>query len=66
MESAKCAHPACECLVEKGGAYGRFCSEHCKHAGNITELRCECQHLECRLGGRPQPPVTGGAIRPAN
>ena len=59
----KCAHPACECLVEKGGPFGRYCSEHCKHAGKITELRCECQHVECRLGVNPQPPSTGASVR---
>lgn len=50
----KCAHPACECQVPKGGPFGKFCSEHCKHAGQITELRCNCQHPECRIAGQGQ------------
>jgi hypothetical protein len=47
--SNKCAHRACECVVSKGGAHGKFCSEHCKEAGKEIELRCDCQHSECRL-----------------
>ena len=47
-ETAKCAHPACECLVEKGGSHGKYCSEHCKEKGQTTELRCECRHPACR------------------
>jgi len=47
-ETAKCAHPACECLVEKGGPHGKYCSEHCKEKGQTTELRCECRHPACR------------------
>ena len=43
----KCAHAACECIVEKGGRFGRFCSEHCKEAASLTELRCHCHHPEC-------------------
>ncbi len=29
-ETAKCAHPACECMVAKGGEWGKYCSESCK------------------------------------
>ena len=47
MESQKCAHEACECIVEKGGRFGKYCSEHCKDAAGLTELRCHCQHPEC-------------------
>jgi hypothetical protein len=61
MASAKCAHPACDCQVDTGGSFGKYCSEHCKHAGNITELRCDCQHLECRTGGRVAPGHDAGA-----
>ena len=46
--AAKCAHPSCECLVTPKGPYGKYCSESCKEAGFITELRCNCQHAECR------------------
>jgi len=44
----KCAHPACSCTVPEKGEWGKYCSEHCKHAGGMTELRCGCQHPECR------------------
>jgi len=47
-ESTKCAHPACNCLVEKNAEFGKYCSEHCKEAGDYTELRCDCQHPPCR------------------
>jgi hypothetical protein len=48
MDSAeKCPHPACECLVPKGGRFGKYCSEHCKEAASLTELRCHCHHPEC-------------------
>jgi hypothetical protein len=44
----KCAHPACECQVEKGGQFGKYCSERCKIKGDITELRCDCGHPACK------------------
>ena len=43
----KCAHPACECMVEKGQRFGKFCSEHCKESGHLTTLNCHCMHPEC-------------------
>ena len=46
--AAKCAHPSCECIVEPNGSFGKYCSEHCKQAGDKTELRCDCQHPACR------------------
>ncbi len=46
--TAKCAHPSCTCLVPKGGPYGKYCSEVCKQKAQTTELRCDCQHAECR------------------
>jgi hypothetical protein len=49
MPDEKCAHAACECRVAKGGPFGKYCSEHCKHSGKISELRCYCQHPECRM-----------------
>ena len=49
METSKCAHPACNCMVTKGGQFGKYCSEHCKEAAEETELRCDCQHLTCRV-----------------
>jgi len=48
METSKCAHPACNCIVPKGGQFGKYCSEHCKEAGDITELHCDCKHPGCR------------------
>lgn len=59
MDREKCAHPACECLVDKGGPFGKYCSEHCKHAGKIAELRCYCQHPDCRIGSQ-QPGAPSG------
>ena len=52
MDTDKCGHPACECQVAKGGPFGKYCGEHCKHAGQISELRCYCQHAECRTAGQ--------------
>jgi hypothetical protein len=47
-DSHPCAHPGCSCMVEKGGPFGKYCSEHCKQAGDKIELRCECRHPGCR------------------
>jgi hypothetical protein len=47
MALAKCAHPACNCTVQENGQYGKYCSEHCKEAKQITALRCECHHKGC-------------------
>ena len=44
----KCAHPACQCMVDKKGPHGKYCSDHCREAGNVTELRCGCRHPECQ------------------
>ena len=46
-DTTKCAHPACECMVSKGGEYGKYCSEHCKEMKGVTELRCGCRHPGC-------------------
>ncbi len=46
--SSKCAHPSCQCLIEANGPHGKYCSDHCKQAGDKTELRCDCQHPPCR------------------
>jgi hypothetical protein len=43
----KCAHPACECTVDKSGKWGKYCSEYCKIKGSSLELRCECRHPAC-------------------
>jgi hypothetical protein len=47
MAPEKCAHPACSCTVQEHGEFGKYCSEHCKKAGNIVELRCGCHHQGC-------------------
>jgi hypothetical protein len=44
----KCAHPACKCLVAPGAEFGKYCSEHCKEAKDMTELRCDCKHPMCK------------------
>ena len=43
-----CAHPSCVCMVEPNGPHGKYCSDHCKQAGDKIELRCNCQHAACR------------------
>jgi len=48
VNPAKCARPACECLVPAKAPHGKYCSEECKEAGHITELHCTCPHDECR------------------
>ena len=50
---AKCAHPACLCMVTKASEFGKYCSEHCKEAAGETELRCDCQHPLCRASAVP-------------
>ncbi len=47
-DATKCAHPACNCTVTKGGEFGKYCSEHCKKKADQIELRCDCRHPVCR------------------
>jgi hypothetical protein len=47
-DTKKCAHPQCKCTVTDGGAYGKYCSEHCREAADQTELMCDCKHPGCR------------------
>jgi hypothetical protein len=47
-KAEKCAHPACECTVQPNGEFGKYCSDHCRQAGQRTELRCDCHHTACR------------------
>jgi hypothetical protein len=42
-----CAHPACKCIVTKDSAYGKYCSEHCQEAKDVSEIRCDCKHPPC-------------------
>ena len=44
----KCAHPACTCTVPKDAPFGKYCSEHCQVAKDLTEIRCECGHPGCK------------------
>jgi hypothetical protein len=34
-------------MVPEKGEFGKYCSEHCKDAKQITELRCGCHHAGC-------------------
>jgi hypothetical protein len=43
----KCAHDGCNCSVSGDGPFGKFCSQHCEQAGDITELKCDCGHPGC-------------------
>jgi hypothetical protein len=47
-KSVACAHPSCKCVLSADRPHGKYCSEHCKEAAQTTELRCGCQHAECR------------------
>ena len=47
-ESTKCAHASCKCRLSAQRPYGNYCSEHCQEAGEMTELRCGCEHVQCR------------------
>jgi hypothetical protein len=35
-------------MVEKGGEWGKYCSETCKEKRDQVELRCDCRHPACR------------------
>jgi len=54
-EKKKCAHPACNCLVEKGKKY---CSDYCHDAAGTMEISCNCHHAECETGS-----AATGAVR---
>jgi hypothetical protein len=43
-EKKKCAHPACNCLVEHGKKY---CSDYCHDTAGRIEISCNCRHAEC-------------------
>jgi hypothetical protein len=47
-DPSKCAHPACKCPVPNARPFGDYCSEHCKEAAGMSELRCDCKHPTCR------------------
>jgi len=48
MAPQKCAHESCNCTVSEKGEFGKYCSDHCREAAKITELRCGCNHQGCR------------------
>ena len=48
----KCAHPACECQVPKGGPFGKYCCEHCKHAGQSRSSAATASILSAAPRGR--------------
>ncbi len=62
--NAKCAHEACECVVSPNGPSGKYCSEECRRAGQMTELHCNCQHDACRHAGRVTPPADADPAGP--
>ena len=43
----KCAHPSCKCIVPDKAPFGKYCSEHCQEAKDMTELKCDCKHPAC-------------------
>ncbi len=43
----KCAHPGCNCIVQKGSKY---CSDYCESVGSLPSIACECGHTECAAG----------------
>ena len=49
-DTNKCAHPGCKCTVSGSGPYGKYCSEHCREAGDdIVEVLCDCKHPGCEI-----------------
>jgi hypothetical protein len=44
MATEKCAHPSCTCIPPKGEKY---CSQACKDAKDMSELKCGCHHPAC-------------------
>jgi hypothetical protein len=46
----KCEHEGCKCQVSKDGPFGKYCSEHCREAGDkVTEILCDCKHPSCSV-----------------
>ncbi len=48
----KCAHPACNCMVDEDSKY---CSPYCHDAGGKTEISCNCGHAGCAVSAVRQP-----------
>ena len=55
-ETRKCAHPACNCGVEKDTKY---CSAYCEDAAGTMEISCNCGHEGCAV--TEGQPVTAGS-----
>ena len=47
-EAMRCGHASCKCVLSADRPHGNYCSEHCREAADLTELRCGCEHAECR------------------
>ena len=48
MAQLEVAHEICTCTVDGKGPFGKSCSEHCKEAARMTQLRCGCRRTGCR------------------
>lgn len=46
VESKKCAHPPCRCIVTGDK---KHCSQRCADAGDGVEISCDCGHQGCSL-----------------
>jgi hypothetical protein len=46
QQTKKCAHPACNCPVDKGQKY---CGDYCHDARRTLELSCNCRHPQCAV-----------------
>ena len=51
----KCAHPSCNCVVEKDSRFGKYCSDVCRMKGHIVELHCDCKHPGCSESASTSP-----------
>ena len=52
MAEENCAHPDCDCALEKGRVFPAreklFCSEQCADASQSGSGDCECSHADCQ------------------
>jgi len=46
QNTKKCAHPACNCEIDKDLKY---CSQYCEDAGDTMEISCNCTHAGCAV-----------------
>jgi hypothetical protein len=54
-ETRKCAHLGCNCEVEEGGPWGKYCSPLCQEAGDESS-RC-CASADIRRAARRRPSI---------